>query len=336
MPAPQLPDFGVAWIALMTAFAAFAGTVVWRWWAIRRGVLDVPSARSSHEQPTPRGAGVGLVLGVFVGWALLGGALEWSWPEAAALIGIAALGLYDDLRGLAPRFKFVGQLLCALPVAVTYPLWAEWLGVVPGTIMAMGVVVFLVNAWNFMDGINGIAAGAAAALSVSVVALGIVSVGAWNLGALLVFAACLGFLPMNLPKARVFMGDCGSHFLGMLVALLALGMQGASGPWMVIAFSAPFVVDVAGTLVLRAMKGERLAQAHRTHLYQLVTQSGYSHVEVTCAYAAWMLITGGVVVASEQKAGLGELSALAMTGLTVILWMAGVRRFGSRFGVFSP
>jgi UDP-N-acetylmuramyl pentapeptide phosphotransferase/UDP-N-acetylglucosamine-1-phosphate transferase len=332
MSALSASSLGIALVALITLLAAFVGTAAWRWWALRRGVLDVPGARSSHESPTPRGAGVGLLFGVFVGWALLGSALSWSWPEALSLLGIAALGLYDDLRGLAPRLKLSGQVLCALPIALAHPLWPEWLGVAPGALLSLSWVVFLVNAWNFMDGINGIAAGAAAAVAVSLAAFELASGGPLNLGAVLLVAACLGFLPMNLPKARVFMGDCGSHALGMLLALLALGSPSTVEPWMLLALAAPFVIDVAGTLVLRALKGEQLTEAHRRHLYQLVTRSGYSHAKVTGAYVAWMLVTGGVVVASEYKAGFGQSSALVMTALTAILWVAGVRHFGRRLG----
>jgi UDP-N-acetylmuramyl pentapeptide phosphotransferase/UDP-N-acetylglucosamine-1-phosphate transferase len=309
---------------LLVAAVAFAVAEAWRRLALRRGVLDVPGHRSSHAVATPRGAGIGiataLVLAVVL-WAPLGTARD------AVLLGglmAAAVGLVDDLRPLRASWKFAGQIVAALPVAMALPLAPEGLPVVLPPVVAtaagVAVVLLFVNAWNFMDGIDGIAAWAAVAVCTSVLAVATGASGALVATiAMGLLAACLGFLPLNFPKARAFMGDCGSHALGFGLAVLVLASPRVETAGVVLVASAAFLVDVLGTLVLRARDGERLASAHRRHLYQLVTRSGYSHARVTMAYAAWMLASGGGMVMAQQ-AGLEAIVAALVLFATVSAW----------------
>jgi UDP-N-acetylmuramyl pentapeptide phosphotransferase/UDP-N-acetylglucosamine-1-phosphate transferase len=245
----------------------------------------------------------------------------------------AIVGLADDFRPLPAAWKFVGQTLAALPVAIALPLAPDGVPfVLPSPLAALAsaaLVLLFVNAWNFMDGIDGIAAWAAVVVCTSVLA---VATGA---GAALVapvamglLAACLGFLPLNFPKARVFMGDCGSHALGFGLAVLVLASPRIEIAGVALAASAAFLVDVLGTLVLRARDGERLASAHRRHLYQLATRSGYSHARVTMAYVAWMLASGvGMVMA--QQAGREAIAAALVFFATVSAWWWLQRHFTS-------
>jgi UDP-N-acetylmuramyl pentapeptide phosphotransferase/UDP-N-acetylglucosamine-1-phosphate transferase len=319
---------------LLVAFVAFAVAEVWRRLALRRGVLDVPGHRSSHAVATPRGAGIGIATALALAVVL------WAPPgmarDAVLLGGLmaAAVGLLDDLRPLRASWKFAGQALAALPVAIALPLAPEGLPVVLppalATVAGVALVLLFVNAWNFMDGIDGIAAWAAVAVCISVLAV------ATGTGAALVapvamglLAACLGFLPLNFPKARAFMGDCGSHTLGFGLAVLVLASPRVEIAGVALVASAAFLVDVLGTLVLRARDGERLASAHRRHLYQLVTRSGYSHDRVTMIYAAWMLISGGGV-AMAGRAGMGTIAATGIVAVTALTWWALVRRFTRR------
>lgn len=312
------PGWALAAVALLSFIVADA----WRRWALRRGVLDVPGHRSSHVVATPRGAGIGIVVAVLV--AALGASPPPAGVVAAALsVGFAGLlGLVDDLRPLSPGLKFAGQAFAGLPVALAFPMPLD--GLMPflptfvGMAASWAVVLLFVNAWNFMDGIDGLAA--VAATVVGLVAW--VSIGAAPLALLLAMttaAACVGFLPLNAPRARAFMGDCGSHALGMMVAILLLAADGAGGRLPILAACAPFLVDVLGTLAKRARAGEPLASAHRRHLYQLATRCGYSHARVTMAYAAWMLASGGGV-AMVQSAGMGGWAAGVSVAATAVAW----------------
>jgi len=318
----------------MVAAVAFFAAEAWRRFALRRGVLDIPGHRSSHDLPTPRGAGIGIALASALAialWAPSGTARQ------AVLLGlliVALVGLIDDLRPLRASWKFLGQTLAALPVAFALPWTPEALPVVlpqPLAVVASAALVLLfVNAWNFMDGIDGLAAAAAMAVSASVL---IVAMGAPTaLGpilALAVFSACAGFLPLNLPKARAFMGDCGSHALGMAVAVLVLSAPPSAAGRVALVASTAFVVDVLGTLALRAIDREPLASAHRRHLYQLVTRNGYSHGRVTMAYAAWMLASGGGM-AMALTSGFGGTFAASTVALTAGTWWWAQRHFTSR------
>ena len=329
-------------IAVFLAVVVLSATSaeVWRRWALHRGVVDQPGARSSHVIPTPRGSGIGIVLGLLPGMALLMPASAGRDAAMLAIALVALVGLIDDLRPLPPFVKLAGQAIAALPLALQMPwplLPALGLPSVVEEALAHGLAfafaLLAVNAWNFMDGINGIAA--MAALAVAAVVLLVPDAGPVDGAALALAAACLGFLPLNFPRARVFMGDCGSHALGMAIAALVLfpsaGIAGAAGAATLAALAAasPFLIDVLGTLVRRALDRERLTQAHRRHLYQVATRSGYSHAVVTGAYGAWTVASGGcVVVASAFDAG-GAVLPLVLA-VNAGLWWAVSRHFEGR------
>lgn len=327
LPAAWPQGFLVAAVAFLVAEA-------WRRLALRRGVLDVPGHRSSHVVATPRGAGIGIAVAAALAVVL------WAPPgtaRSAVLLGglvVGAVGLLDDLRPLPAAWKFAGQALAALPVALAlpFPLEGVPLALPPGIAVAASAAVLLlfVNAWNFMDGIDGIAAWAAVAVSASVLAaVGVAGAGLGAAVALALLCACVGFLPLNFPKARVFMGDCGSHVLGFGLAVLVLAAPRVDLAGVALIASAAFLVDVLGTLLLRARDGERLASAHRRHLYQLVTRSGYSHARVTMAYAAWMLASGGGMVLA-RIAGVEAIAAALILVATTSAWWWLQRHFTSQ------
>lgn len=328
---PPIDALALAPRFLLVAAIAFIVADAWRRLALRRGLLDVPGHRSSHVVATPRGAGIGIAIAS--GLALVVCATPDATRNAVLLGGlvVAVVGLIDDIWPLRPARKFAGQLLAALPVAVALPWTPDGLPVTLPPLLAVGssmaLVVLFVNAWNFMDGIDGIATVAAMAVCTSalLVAPGL-GLAACLASALL--AACAGFLPLNVPKARAFMGDCGSHVLGLGLAALLLSAPDVPFASVVAIASAPFLVDVLGTLVLRARDGERLASAHRRHLYQLVTRCGYSHGRVTMAYGIWMLASGGGV-AMAQEAGLGGVAAALSLTLTAGVWWLAQRHFSA-------
>lgn len=310
---------------LLVAAVAFVVAETWRRLALRRGVLDVPGHRSSHAVATPRGAGIGIVVASALAialWAPAGTARD------AVLLGglvVAIVGLVDDLRPLPAAWKFAGQTLAAFPVAIALPLAPDGLPFVfPAPLAALAsaaLVLLFVNAWNFMDGIDGIAAWAAVAVCTSVLAVATGASGALVATiAMGLLAACLGFLPLNFPKARAFMGDCGSHALGFALAVLVLASPRIEIAGVALVASAAFLMDVIGTLVLRARDGEPLASAHRRHLYQLATRSGYSHARVTMAYAAWMLGSGGGMIMAQQAGLEGIIGALIFFATAFAWW----------------
>ncbi|MGL6291590.1 MAG: lipopolysaccharide biosynthesis protein, partial [Silanimonas sp.] len=311
---------------LGVAGVAFVVAEAWRRWALRRGVRDVPGHRSSHGIATPRGAGAGIAVAAVLGLLLVPASVD-RHAVIAGLVVVAGVGLLDDVRPLSPMLKFAGQALAAVPIAVAMPLPDGLLPVALPAGLAVAasaaLILLFVNAWNFMDGIDGIAAMAAVAVCVGV----LVAAGGSPLGgalASILLAACIGFLPLNFPKARVFMGDCGSHALGLGLAVLVLAAPSAESAWVPLGASAAFLVDVLGTLALRARDGERLASAHRRHLYQLVTRCGYSHARVTTAYTAWMLASGGAMAMAES-AGMSGIGAAWVFGVTALAWWGGVR-----------
>lgn len=259
-------------------------------YAMRVALIDLPGDRRSHAIPTPRGGGAGIVLAVLVAvaWlALTTGSQGWLAWFAMAVLGVAAVGWWDDHRPLSVRLRLAVHLVASLVLGVGI------LGVpdtpAEGGVFALAVLssMALVNFWNFMDGINGLAASQAALLGLAVaVALPGSAVGSLGLA---LGAACLGFLPWNLPRARVFMGDVGSGTLGLMVAaILWRGGVGDGLDWrLALILPSAMLVDAGLTLAMRVLQGKRWWTAHREHLYQRAVGHGLSHALVTFLYACW-------------------------------------------------
>lgn len=320
--------------SLLAAVVSF-GTASWfQGWARRRVVLDVPNARSSHRVPTPRGGGIGIVAGFLAGlgaWMAQDGGLSpraLGWLAGALLV--AGVSFVDDLRGLPASVRLathlVGALLLTLagvqagetPLLVALPL-------------AFGWVAVCTNVYNFMDGIDSLAAaqavvaGLAFAIGGSVVGNPLIAVA----GAVLA-AGAVGFLPLNLPPARVFMGDVSSTFLGFNFAALPLlanlGVGGARLPLLFgILVLAPFLFDGLTTLGRRMARGERWFEAHRSHYYQRLVQAGLSHGQVSLLYTSAAVLAAIAAVLSLQTEGLAlaGISAIAlapMFGMVALTW----------------
>ena len=262
---------------------------------IARNVLDVPNARSSHEAPVARGGGIACAVGVVAAFAvaqLIGDDVPWVLLVVALVL--AAVGLADDLVSLPP----VPRLVVQAASGAVMGWWAHPASVatVGAAAVAAVVVLLAVNVTNFMDGINGIsgltagvwgvstALAGASAHAEAVVALGLATAG-----------AALGFLPFNVPVARLFLGDSGSYLLGALFAAgVLLAWQDGVALAPVLAPLALYVGDVVFTLVRRARGGEPLMQAHRDHVYQrLVRGWGGGHARV-----AMLATTGAAVLAA--------------------------------------
>jgi UDP-N-acetylmuramyl pentapeptide phosphotransferase/UDP-N-acetylglucosamine-1-phosphate transferase len=251
--------------------------------------------------------------------------LGWRQPQQIVLILafvvglslVAGIGLLDDHRPLSPWLRLTVQGIAAgifaLGVAGT---WGDLLLAV----VAFFAVMVLTNVWNFMDGINGIAASQAALVATG---LSFVVGGVWSWLALALVAACAGFLPFNFPRARIFLGDVGSGALGFaLAALLVVAFAGRplSWPLLLLPLSA-FLVDSGLTLLRRVLRGERWWAAHAQHAYQRWAARLGTHVTVTLAYAGWTILAL-LLAGWLRPATVGQITGFGLAWLvaTVAAW----------------
>jgi UDP-GlcNAc:undecaprenyl-phosphate/decaprenyl-phosphate GlcNAc-1-phosphate transferase len=273
----------------------------------RAAIVDVPGHRSSHTLPTPRGGGIPIAAGLLVAAGLIGGAIAALFAFAVAAFGL--LGFADDLRGLAAGWRLAMQAIGATLVAVALVSGREAPAVVFAALVAVCAVWItgFVNAFNFMDGVNGIS-GAHALIGGVVYAC----LGWWQHDGFLapagaaVAAGALAFLPWNAGRARVFLGDVGSYTLGAALATLAayavlqgIPIEAALGPLVL------YIADTAWTLQRRIRAGERWLEAHRTHVYQQWCDIGWSHQRVTATAAAitvLLSLLGAVSMAGDPAA----------------------------------
>jgi Fuc2NAc and GlcNAc transferase len=319
------------WVLLLVAgYAALLLTGVLRRYALARSLLDVPNERSSHRAATPRGGGLAIVVIVLLA---LPGLLVSGWVEGAlfaALVGAGVLtalvGWIDDLGHVPARWRLLVHFAAAA--------WAlAWLGGLPplpvlgvvldfgwlGHALAVVWMVWLLNLYNFMDGIDGIAGIEAVMVCIGGAVLFELSPatgGAW-LVTLLLAAAVAGFLVWNFPTARIFMGDGGSGFVGMLLAILSIHAAWVAPEllWGWVILLGAFVVDATVTLLRRLRRGKRLHAPHRSHAYQYAARKCGAHQPVSLVFAAinlcWLLPIAALVVTGWLDGLLGVLISYA-------------------------
>ena len=283
---------------------SWALTRAFRDYALRRGVLDTPNERSLHVQPTPRGGGAAIVvttLAVLYPLALAGAV---DWRVAFGLWGagglVAAIGFLDDHRHVPRPLRLVAHFTAAAVVLVSIggahqavlsslavPGWIVWL-------LGILYVAWIINLTNFMDGIDGLAASEAVTVSCGGALLYAI-VGAPADASILPLAfaaAACGFLIWNRPPAAVFMGDVGSGFVGLLLAAMSIHAATISASlfWGWLILLGTFVVDASITLMRRALRAERVYEAHRTHAYQHAAVRWGTHGRITVAVVAINLV----------------------------------------------
>jgi len=303
-------------MSLLVRVAIPVAVLLATWWltgrmrryALAQRLLDIPNARSSHAVPTPRAGGVAIVLATLAAFLTAGCLRLLPWPIVLGLAGsgalVAGIGFMDDRRHVARRWRLATHI-----AAATWILW--FLGGLPplaavGTVFDLGwaghalaalYLVWLVNLTNFMDGIDGIAAVETITVSVGAVCIYALTPGADDLwlAPTVLAAACLGFLVWNWPPAKIFMGDAGSGFIGLILGGLSLQAAWTAPTllWSWVILLGVFVVDATTTLIHRGIRGVRLHDAHRTHAYQHAAQRWLAHAPVTWAVAAinvlWLL-----------------------------------------------
>jgi len=325
--------FAVAAIAFALALAL---TPALRALARRLGLVDRPNARSSHEAAVPRAGGAAIALAAAA--ALAPAAAFWPSDAAAVLaaaLALGAIGLADDRFGLSPAIRIAAQLVVAallvarlggLPrVPLPAPLDAQ-LGALGSPLAALWIVA-VVNFFNFLDGIDGLAT-LQAAVTAAGVALASFEAGAVLLAAALAGAA-LGFLPYNWSPASVFLGDVGSYFIGCALAALPLAapIEARPGALLLVALSLwLFLADAFLTLGRRALRGERVWEAHREHLYQRLARR-FGHARVALALGAGSAIVTAAALAAAADAR--TAAAWAALGLALLAfageWLAAER-----------
>lgn len=320
----------VLWTSLALAAVSALGTWLTLRYA-RRRLLDLPGERRSHTVPTPRGGGLGITIALLAGTALAvaGGVLA-PLPAlafAAGLLLVAGIGWIDDHRPLSPWSRLAVQCLAGLVLAAgLYAGQGDW----RWALLACAAVPVLVNVWNFMDGIDGIAT-SQAMIALATFAFLAPPVAALAWGA---FAACCGFLPFNYPRARIFLGDVGSGTLGYLLAAMvawtapALAREGgALQPLFLLLPLSAFLVDASLTLGRRVLRGERWWLPHVSHLYQRWAKRAGSHVRVGQGYGLFSLLAGWVAYGAHAS---GTVRPTAVAGtwlaLAVVLWLLQGRR----------
>ncbi len=309
--------------------------------AARLGVVQDPNERSSHHVPTPSGGGIGIVLGGTVGAAYA----IWSMPGSAFVTAVLALamgivGFVDDRRHVAAGVRlFVQLLLVAAMIWTLQPIGlAEAIGLpIPVELAVIAIVlgvVYWVNVFNFMDGIDGLAASQAVFMIAALIFLAfegsLAELQALEFWLLAVAAASLGFLVLNWPPARIFMGDAGSTYLGFMLAFGGLSAiaAGRLDIFQGLVLAALFLTDATVTLIRRALRGEPIMQAHRLHAYQHLARRWQRHLPVTLLYLGihvfWLLPLAWY---AGKNQGAGPLAlAAAYLPLALLVLVAGAGR----------
>jgi Fuc2NAc and GlcNAc transferase len=331
-------------LAVVAAFVVSAVlTGVARRSALLSGMIDVPNERSSHEIPTPRGGGIAIVVATTAVVVILAvvGALRLD--VLAAVCGglpVAVVGYLDDRRRLSARVRLAVHFAAAawaltclggLPPVLIGEHLRTWGAA--NYVWGMLGVVWILNLFNFMDGIDGIATAEAVFIAVGGALLTIVTssdISGTGAACLTLAAASAGFLLWNWPPARIFMGDVGSGYLGYVIAVLALVAmrENPVALWSWLILGGLFFADATITLVRRTLRGERLHEAHRSHAYQWLSRRWGSHRRVTVATSLvnvlWLLPCA--LLASLHPHYAAWITCGALTPVTLALVFAGSGR----------
>jgi len=267
-------------------------------------ILDIPNERSLHDQPIPRTGGIailaGLAAGLLTAWLLDGQQLA-TWPVLLSVCLLAGIALVDDRHtlGAGPRLLIQISAVALLLLTREAPQ--------PGALILVAAGLFLVwmiNLYNFMDGMDGFAGGMTV---IGFATFALLGQQAGNmelaLGCAMVVAAATGFLLLNFPPARLFMGDSGSTVLGLLagVVILYAHRETILPVWLGLLVFSPFIVDASVTLGTRMLRGEKFWRAHKTHYYQRLVEMGWGHKRTVLAEYALMIACSATAVAAIQQ-----------------------------------
>jgi len=323
---------------IAAASAAFVTTCVLTYLLARPGarfqILDHPNERSLHDRPIPRTGGLAVLAGIALSGGILATMIDvpaiLGWM-AAWMVVIAGVSLLDDRYDLSAGWRFAIHGAAAVGVIAagfsltTVPLpglawqWPVWIGIG----FSIVYVVWIINLYNFMDGMDGFAGGMTAIGFGTWGVLGWMSDAAlFGSTALIIGASAVGFLVWNFPPARIFLGDVGSSAIGFLVAVFGLwAHKGGIVPlWASVLVFSPFIVDATVTLLRRAWRGERVWRAHRKHYYQRLARSGWGHRRtVLWEYVLMLTCAGSAVVAVGATVTVQWAICLVWAGLYALI-----------------
>ncbi|QTF71982.1 MraY family glycosyltransferase [Arthrobacter woluwensis] len=317
---------------VLTASVTFAVALVAPWvvkpFLVKLGVIDVPTARSSHTEVTLRGMGLATSLGVLAGavTALFSHAVPTNRFLALAVAGCALcsalLGWIEDIRGLSIRVRASAQLLLGLvvTVAMTANLHVSWWWLPLGVLAVSGYI----NAANFMDGVNGISGIHGLVVGALYSAAGVLSGQPWlTVAGVILAAAFAAFLPWNLGRGKVFLGDVGSYLLGGGIAAMAVGgfLSGIAIEYLLSPLMI-YLADTGYTLVRRYRQGKRWYESHREHVYQRLTDVGFSHVGVAVLVGVFSAVTGICGIVAAGAPWWGALAAQVLTVAVLVTYLA--------------
>ena len=327
--------------AFIVSFAfTFATTPLVRRFAFKIGAIDIPKDnRRMHKKPTPRIGGLAIIFGFTVATLCFAQPSRQLYGTLAGAAIIAVMGVIDDCKNLPAKLKFVIQIIAALVVVFAgdikidvftnpnflsdNPYWVlpEWLSVTLTVIW----IVFITNAVNFIDGLDGLAAGVSAIMSISLAFISI-RVGEYSIAILgiALMGSCFGFLPFNFNPAKIFMGDTGSTFLGFMLATLSI--QGVFKSYAVISFAVPLLIlglplfDALFAMIRRILRGQSPMTADRGHLHHRLVDMGFSQKQTVFILYA---ISGVLGITAVLLAESGVLRALLLVICVLILLLIG-------------
>lgn len=327
--------------AFIVSFAfTFATTPLVRRFAFKIGAIDIPKDnRRMHKKPTPRIGGLAIIFGFTVATLCFAQPSRQLYGTLAGAAIIAVMGVIDDCKNLPAKLKFVIQIIAALVVVFAgdikidvftnpnflsdNPYWVlpEWLSVTLTVIW----IVFITNAVNFIDGLDGLAVGVSAIMSISLVFISI-RVGEYSIAILgiALMGSCFGFLPFNFNPAKIFMGDTGSTFLGFMLATLSI--QGVFKSYAVISFAVPLLIlglplfDALFAMIRRILRGQSPMTADRGHLHHRLVDMGFSQKQTVFILYA---ISGVLGITAVLLAESGVLRALLLVICVLILLLIG-------------
>ena len=327
--------------AFIVSFAfTFATTPLVRRFAFKIGAIDIPKDnRRMHKKPPPRIGGLAIIFGFTVATLCFAQPSRQLYGTLAGAAIIAVMGVIDDCKNLPAKLKFVIQIIAALVVVFAgdikidvftnpnflsdNPYWVlpEWLSVTLTVIW----IVFITNAVNFIDGLDGLAAGVSAIMSISLVFISI-RVGEYSIAILgiALMGSCFGFLPFNFNPAKIFMGDTGSTFLGFMLATLSI--QGVFKSYAVISFAVPLLIlglplfDALFAMIRRILRGQSPMTADRGHLHHRLVDMGFSQKQTVFILYA---ISGVLGITAVLLAESGVLRALLLVICVLILLLIG-------------
>ena len=327
--------------AFIVSFAfTFATTPLVRRFAFKIGAIDIPKDnRRMHKKPTPRIGGLAIIFGFTVATLCFAQPSRQLYGTLSGAAIIAIMGVIDDCKNLPAKLKFVIQIIAALVVVFAgdikidvftnpnflsdNPYWVlpEWLSVTLTVIW----IVFITNAVNFIDGLDGLAAGVSAIMSISLVFISI-RVGEYSIAILgiALMGSCFGFLPFNFNPAKIFMGDTGSTFLGFMLATLSI--QCVFKSYAVISFAVPLLIlglplfDALFAMIRRILRGQSPMTADRGHLHHRLVDMGFSQKQTVFILYA---ISGVLGITAVLLAESGVLRALLLVICVLILLLIG-------------